>query len=210
MDKPAFPGSESGTTFTISAPVPSTGYEVTDQPTPAYYRNAYVEYKTRDCSGTIRTGDTKICTITLDDKEMRASLISKVRYVHDTVSRDASDVRIALKGPFPSLKECCPSPDQLTTNPSIGGVVPLLGDPSSQSIYGSEEGTEIEFWSMDLPQPNSGGLSFSIRTVGGLSNEAHRYSSIDGCEEGGSPLDRTVILHAGETKECTITINDRP
>lgn len=207
MDKPAFAGSESGTTFTIPVPVPSTGYEVTDQPTPAYYRNAYVEYKSRDCSGTIKAGQTKTCVITLDDKEMRASLISKVRYIHDTVSRAASDVRIALKSPF-ILKQCCPSPEQLTGNPSIGGVSPLLGDPS-QFIYGSEEGTEIKFWSMDFPQPNSGGLSFSIRTVGGLSSEAHRFSSIDGCGEGDG-LDDTVILHAGDTKECIITINDRP
>jgi len=207
LDKPAFPGSESGTTFVIPAPIPSTGYQVTDQPTPAYYRNAYVEYKSRDCSSTINAGQTKTCTIILDDREMRASLITRIHYVHDTVAHQASDVIINLKAFY--LKECCPPPEQLSTGTSIGGLLPPV--QTTVPLYymgpieftGQEAGTELKFWSMDLAQQY--GLFFEIRIRGISTAEPASYY---GCGDRGSHPSK-IHLNAGDIKECIVTIDDR-
>ena len=76
--------------------------------------------------------------------------------MHDSVSHEASDVRINLKGPL--LQERCPAPEQLTNPRSIGGfwapldigVTPVI---SSEAPYistganfaGQEIGIEIKF-----------------------------------------------------------------
>ena len=112
------------------------------------------------------------------------------------------------------------APEQLTNPRSIGsfwapldiGVTLVISSDApyigtGANFAGQEIGTEIKFWSMDLASLN-GVVGTTIRLYG-ISGVAFPDDSAYGCGNGGYQ-EFFVSLHAGETKECSLTIDDTP